>query len=378
MGLQEPNEVISTRVEERQGVGAAEPAGQAMPTPGLRAHLGRWCYRLGLLPALQGARQRICHDLRVLAYHRVLDVPDASRFDFDLDLVSASVDGFRAQMQWLKRHWRVMRLADVVAALDAGEAMPPDAVVVTFDDGYDDNYHHAFPVLRELELPATFFVSTAHVDSGMPYAYDWLVHMLLITPALDVPELGLAIAPQSTRAARRALGQQALERIKRLDGNAQAALIARLERDGAMPRQPGVPGCRPMHWNQVREMHAAGYEIGSHGVHHRMLAKLPKAELAAELHDSRATLERELGVPADTIAYPVGGDDAFDAQVIGATQAAGYRLACSYINGTNRHGHVERYALRRLAVEREMDIGWFAAMLTLPGLLSYPAVSHAT
>ena len=352
----------------------------ALPRPGIRGQLGRWCHGLGVLPLLQRVRRWGRRDLRVLAYHRVLDVPDVNRFDFDLELVSASVDGFREQMRWLQRHMRPLRLADVVAALDAGTALPADAVVVTFDDGYDDNYRNAFPILRELGVPATFFVSTGHVDSGLPYAYDWLVHMILRAPLAGpvIPELDLALPAGATRAARRALAKQALDRIKRLDSPAQASLIARLECEWGMPRQGGNADCRPLQWAQVREMHTAGFEIGSHGVHHRMLATLPQGELEAELRDSRLTLEHELGAGINTIAYPVGGDDAFDRRVVGATRAAGYRLGCSYISGTNRHGATDRYALRRLAVEREMDVGWFAGMLTLPGLLSYPAVNHVT
>lgn len=357
--------------------GVSHPV-SAMPSPGVRGRLGQWCYRIGVLPVLRHARRWVCRDLRVLAYHRVLDVPAGNRFDFDLDLVSASVEGFREQMRWVKRHLCPLRFADVAAALDAGEKLPPDAVVVTFDDGYDDNYLHAFPILRELGVPATFFVSTGHIDSGLPYAYDWLVHMILGAPLPEIPELGLVGVADTSRGARRLLAQRALDRIKRLDSDVQAKLIARLERDWAMPRHAGATDCQPMTWMQVREMHAAGFEIGSHGVRHRMLAKLTQVELEAELRDSRSTLERELGVPINTIAYPVGGDDAFDARVVEATRAAGYRLGCSYINGTNRHGATDYYALYRLAVEREMDIGWFAGMLTLPGLLSYPAVSHTT
>ena len=353
-------------------------AGHGETPFGLRGHLGRLCHHAGLLRLLQKARSCLYRDLRLLAYHRVLTVNAPDRFDFDLGLVSASTECFRQQMQLLKRRFRPMSLGQVVAAIDAGERLPPDAVVVTFDDGYDDNYHQAFPVLRELEIPAAFFVSTGHIDSGRPYAYDWLVHMILRAPAgeLALPELDLMRSMPADRTARRGLAHDVLDRLKDLDDDHQMALIARLEQAWNLPSAAGHADCRPMSWTQLREMHAAGCEIGSHGVHHRMLAKLPQPALDAELRDSRATLERELGAPVTLLSYPVGGDASFDARVVEAAMAAGYRAACSYICGTNPAHAIDRYALRRLPVEREMDGGWFAAMLTLPKLVSYPTVSR--
>lgn len=346
---------------------------------GIRGRLGELCYRSGLLVPMQRLRAQWHNDLRILAYHRVLTLPDPDAFDFDLELVSTSAESFREQMRFVKERFRPMRMADVLDHLDAGEPLPPDAVVVTFDDGYDDNYAVAFPILRELGVPATFFVSTGHIDNGSPFAYDWLVYMILHTTAahLQLPELRLDQPMPAERAARRALAGKVLFKMKGLDDTHQLALIARLEREWRMPRDAAPAHCRPMSWAQVRDMHAAGFEIGSHGMHHKMLAKLSPDELQIELRESKATLERELDHPATLLSYPVGGDRAFNDSVVRATMDAGYRLACCYVCGTNPDPASNRYALRRLPVEREMGLGWFASMLTLPGLMSYPTASHA-
>jgi hypothetical protein len=250
--------------------------------------------------------------------------------------------------------------------------------VVTFDDGYDDNYRVAYPILRELGVPATFFVSTSHIDSGRPFGYDWLVHMILRAPVqrLVLPELDLDLPMPPLRAERRQLASQVLRRMKGFGDAVQSSIIGRLERDWQMPSDAGHPDCRPMSWDALREMKASGFEIGSHGVGHCMLAKLPPEQLEAELVESRAALERELGEPAILLSYPVGGDLAFDRRVMEATMAAGYQAACSYICGTNPQSALNRYALHRLPVERVMGTGWFAAMLTLPELMGYPTVSR--
>lgn len=349
--------------------------------PGIRGRLGELCYASGLLHSLQRVRSWIHRDLRILAYHRVMPVPDPETYEFDMELISTPPDEFREQMLRLKKYFRPMRLTDVVAALDAGEALPPDTVAVTFDDGYDDNYRVAAPILADVGVPATFFVSTGHIDTGTPYSYDWLVHMILVTkaPRLVLPELGIDVPLPAERTLRRRIAGNVLLRMKWLDAHGQSAMTERLEHEWDMPSLGARPvDCRPMTWDQVREMEAAGLEFGSHGVHHRMLARLPIEEMEAEILESKRTLDRELRNPAVLMSYPVGGDRAYNEAVIAATRKAGFQLACSYICGTNPEPSENRYSLYRLPVEANMGPGWFAAMLALPQLMSYPTAAHET
>lgn len=340
--------------------------------PGRRQRLARLCQRSGMLSVLGRLRRSPCGEVRILAYHRVLEAPLPRGFSFDVELVSASAAAFREQVAWLARHMHPMRLDEVLALADQGRPLPPRAVVITFDDGYDDNYHVAYPILREFGVPAVFFVSTAHVESGLPFAYDWLVHMLCATgeTGLDAPELDCHWAIPGGREARRRLAAEVLDQLKRLDARGQLALIARLETQWRMPRAPH-PHCRPMDWAQLREMAVGGMEIGSHGMHHLMLAKLPQQELEAELHGSRQALQRNLGVPAQALSYPVGGVDSYDERVLAAARNAGYRVACTYLSGADRIAEARLFELCRLPVERGMDMDWFRAMLAFPRVFGY-------
>ena len=343
---------------------AGEPAGR-------RQALARWCNRSGLLPVLRKLRGLVSRrDLRILAYHRVLESIEPPGFSFDVELISASADAFREQMEHVRRHFTPMRFDDVVDCVDRGCNLPRNAVVVTFDDGYDDNHRVAFPILRELGMPAMFFVSTGHIDSGKPYAFDWLVHMVCNTKdvRLRVPELDLDWALGSTLAERRAQAAKLLHELKSLDADAQDALIMRLEALWGMDRISGHPDCRPMTWDNLREMHAAGMEIGSHGVNHRMLAKLPGNRMAIEVEESKRVMERELDTAAIALSYPVGGLDSYDAGTVSVVRSAGYRIACSYIGGVAAADKADMFAMPRIAVERNMDHAWFQARLAAPGL----------
>lgn len=326
-----------------------------------------------MLPTLTRLRGLLRDDVRILAYHRVLDC-DPTGFAFDAELVSATSEGFRAQMQLIHRQFNPVRFDELLYRLESGRSLPPRSILITFDDGYDDNYRVAFPILQDLGMSAMFFVSTGHVDSGVPYAYDWLVHMVCSTTAdrLSLPELGIDMALPAALQGRREVAAGLLDRIKSRGDEAQASLISRLEQEWNFPREAGHADCRPMTWAQLREMQGAGMEIGSHGVNHKMLAKLPPAQMAEEVFGSKRTLERELDMAVKVLSYPVGGPDAFDANVVETARAAGYRLACSYVPGTSPLHASSRYSLRRLPVERDMDAAWFEAMITLPELFVYP------
>ncbi|SEL09347.1 Polysaccharide deacetylase [Pseudoxanthomonas sp. GM95] len=325
-----------------------------------------------MLPGLTSLRQVLRKDLRILAYHRVLQVDDPAAFAFDLNEVSASPEQFQAQMQLVKRDYDPIQFQDVLAAWNGGAPLPARPLIVTFDDGYDDNYHIAFPILRGLGVPAMFFVSTGHIDSGQPYAYDWLVYMLCRTRAtrLTVPELLLDEPIPEPLEGRRALAKELLFHLKGLDAVDQAAVIARLAGAWKMLPEPHAQ-CRPMTWDQLREMRDAGMEIGAHGVHHHILAKLSPAAMREEMRESMETLTRELGAPVDVLSYPVGGPDSYDAQVIEAATQVGFRLGCNYITGVNRLPTTAHFDLQRLSVESEMDLDWFAAMTAMPEVFAH-------
>jgi hypothetical protein len=199
--------------------------------------------------------------------------------------------------------------------------------------------------------------------------------MICRTPAarLTIAPLGVDRDLPASRSLRRELAANLLDRMKTLDAPAQEAIITRLESQWAMPRGPGHADCRPMNWDQLREMQAAGMEIGSHGIWHNMLAKLSPATMSEEVAGSKQALDRELQRSVDVISYPVGGLDAYNDAVVGTARAAGYRMGCSYVSGTSPIPRGPEFELRRLPVERHMDMAWFASLIGVPEAFNYPS-----
>lgn len=133
---------------------------------------------------------------------------------------------------------------------------------------------------------------------------------------------------------------------------------------GSIGREPawpadGRPAGRLLNAAELRQMHAAGMEIGSHTVSHARLPDLDEAALARELSDSKSALEDAIGAPVSSFAYPYG---AWDERCEAAVCQAGYAAACTTRTGwAMRDG--DPYRFRRLTVFNHDSLGRFARKL---------------
>ena len=315
-----------------------------------------------------GARR---NSLRILAYHRVLDIPPEDSFPDDPELVSAGVADFAWQMKFVKRHFTPMRLSEVIRAIDSGSRLPPRSVVVTFDDGHFDNYTNAFPILQDVGIPATIFLSTDYIGTGRPFWFDRVMTLLYFAPAGRLQVRSAQVDEVLTDvASRRRTGALLVKTLKRTPDPLRQAMLDEVEEllGGLVP--PSLEQ-RPfaMSWDQVGEMAGAGIEFGSHAMSHQVLTVLDDDALDHELRESRRLIQAQTGQAVDTIAYPVGSADAYDERVISYAKACGYRLGVSYRPGINPMDRLERFALTRLRVERYISQPKFQSLLCLPGVL---------
>jgi peptidoglycan/xylan/chitin deacetylase (PgdA/CDA1 family) len=123
----------------------------------------------------------------------------------------------------------------------------------------------------------------------------------------------------------------------------------------------GHPRRRMLTRAELVALDRAGIEIGSHTRRHVRLGRAPDAEIALELRDSKAQLEDLLAKPVRFFAYPYGS---FDNRARDAVESAGYRAACSTIQGKNRAG-ADRFVLRRVSVDGGDTLATFREKLWL-------------
>jgi peptidoglycan/xylan/chitin deacetylase (PgdA/CDA1 family) len=324
--------------------------------PNKREFLARAFGRLGLLSLLERIIARRRPGLVVLTYHRIAE----SRADLFYDpVISATPEAFRAQIEWISNHVRLLTLDQLVAQVKSGTPWHEPSLLLTFDDGYRDNFHQAVPILRERSAPATFFVPTAFLDSPRLPWWDQVayavkqtcVHRLTLKRNLigSPPPLEIDLQTVSRHAAimtiiRAFLDDSITNERWFLDQLADQAKVnidsERLGRDLFMT------------WDHLRQMadSGAGLSIGSHAHSHRKLAGLGDDTQRHELADSKQILETRLGRPVKALAYPYGWAGAYTVGTKALAARAGYCLAFSSREGINQLVGFDRYDVSRLGI----------------------------
>jgi peptidoglycan/xylan/chitin deacetylase (PgdA/CDA1 family) len=265
--------------------------------------------------------------LSVLVFHRVRSRPDPL-FPGEADAAS-----FDMLMRHVRSRFHVLPLVSAVRAL-ASETLPPRALAITFDDGYADNLTIAAPILARHGLPATVFIATGYLDGGCMFN-DVVIDAVRCTRAkvLDLRDLGLGVHPTDTHAERRQAIDAVLGTIKYRPPSERHRLAEETARAAAVPLPPS-----PMLTRQgVRELAAAGIEIGAHTVSHPILNEVPASVAREEIGGSKQALETITDRSVRLFAYPNGvpGRD-FGDEHVRMVREAGYAAAVTTAPGTAR------------------------------------------
>lgn len=287
-----------------------------------------------LFGLLTGAHRR---DV-ILAYHRVL--PDDWRetgvpVDRSQRYVTASE--FRHQLQLIARRRRPATLNDIVHGTDA------PSFTVTFDDGYEDNFTIARPILRELSIPATLFVTTGVISGKDCFWWDRLADVLERSTGREFDYAGKRYHLGDVGETRDVLGDIS-SRIKRSQDRDD--IIAGIEDQLGVTAE--VPPDLYMKWEQVQALYDEGWEIGSHSSRHSILTTIPLEVASGNIDDSVKAIEEYLGAPPRYFAYPNGRPGDYDDKIIAYLKERGFVGAVTMLGGPVPEDH-DVFVLPRVA-----------------------------
>lgn len=220
--------------------------------------------------------------LRVLMYHKVNDLwPNPT---------TIPTAAFDEQMSLLgELGYQPVSLDVVLDHYLRGAPLPPQAVLLTFDDGYRDNLRNALPILRKYEYPGVLFVPIGFLDDGRPLPHEESLRLLGV-------------------------------------------------------RNDTVG------WDELAELEAGGIRIESHGIGHRPLSELEPAEATREIALSKLRLEARLGREVEAFAFVKGSLADYRPEHASLVQQAGYKVAFTSVSGANS-SLSDPFRLRRYNVE---------------------------
>ena len=305
------------------------------------------CAASGITSALELTFKRRL--LMVLTYHRI---GDAAKTPYDSGTFSATAEQFDAQIAHLKRRYHIVGLEEACEIVAGRHAPKGASILITFDDGYLDNYTLAFQILRSHNVPACFFLPTAFVGTGTVPWWDVIAYIIKQSRnsiiRLQYPQ------PVTFNLERVGLSQaivQILGLYKSPETQDKGRFLFGLE-DGCDTQRP-QPGShrRFLSWDEAREMQQAGMAFGSHTHTHEILSKLPPDQQEKELRVSREIMEEQLARPISVMAYPVGARDTFSREnTMRLLERTGYSAAFSFYGGLNLPGETCQFDVRRNGV----------------------------
>jgi peptidoglycan/xylan/chitin deacetylase (PgdA/CDA1 family) len=222
---------------------------------------------IGETAAAIGANENGHRSLRVLMYHKVNDLPE--------NPLTMPVSVFDEQMGQLRElGYTVVGLEAVLDHYADGVPLPPQAVLITFDDGYHDNLDNAAEVLKKYGYPAVLFVPIGYLDDRQPLPHE-----------------------------------------------------ERLAAQGILNRT--------IDWGEMADLERAGIRIESHGISHRPLADLELDEAAREIALSKLRLEEKLNRPVRAFSYVKGSEAHYKPVHLSLVRQAGYDVAFTAVSGSN-------------------------------------------
>ena len=319
--------------------------------------------------AAQWVRNRVVQGAAILLYHRIAELPT------DPQLLCVTPRHFEEHLEILRKEYSPVGLWELSQGYQQG-SLPQRAVVVTFDDGYFDNFANAKPLLERYDIPATVFVTTGYIGPQREFWWDEL-ERLLLQPGTLPQTLNLMIngKPHHWNLGEAAFySEETYERhrtwnvrTKNVCGPRQPLYSAlhQLIRPLAHEEQRKMldmllewAGMEPIVRSTHRTMStdevlcmAKGrlIDIGAHSVTHAVLSALPRAVQRTEIQGSKGRLEDIVGHSVTSFAYPYGGRFDYSAETVATVKQAGFNCACSSYEDNVRRGS-DRFLLPRRIV----------------------------
>jgi peptidoglycan/xylan/chitin deacetylase (PgdA/CDA1 family) len=285
------------------------------------------------------------HEILIWMIHGVMDDRDGPGWRPLRPRLSP--DKLEEYLDVLSQRYHFVSLLDAVEMLRGDRPMQPYSMVLTFDDGYRNNFTHALPILRRHGVPATFFVSSGYVEPPRPFWFDRLDYALQQAP-VDGREVRIGQATLHLEAGTREALQGSFQRFRDQAKEQQVSdpeflagmeqLAGQLESESGRALsdlQRDDDWSAVATWEEIGRALAQDVTVGSHTVDHLRLDCVPPEMAREQLVRSKQEIEQHTHEPCLCLAYPNGS---YSARIAEMARNCAYRCGVTTEEGWNSPG----------------------------------------
>ena len=291
------------------------------------------------------------HKLLILLYHRVLS---EVKFNPLNTIITQKI--FIKQIDTLAKKYPIISLTDAINQCQSGQAKAKTQVVLTFDDGYWDNYEIVFPILKEKGLPAAFFLATDYINKNSPL-WDWEVIALLVKDCTDISSVKIEdeMLKQGMYESRLSFALRIIDRMKSINVETIQEVIGFLK-SHSNNESTDFTRDHCITWKQARRMSEFGMEIGAHSASHRSLSKLHSEKAIYEIDRSKEVIEKWIKKSCVHFAFPFGNHKDCDYGLVNHFKKTGFQSCLLNIRGYN-HIKQNSFYFKRIAMKESSNLG---------------------
>jgi peptidoglycan/xylan/chitin deacetylase (PgdA/CDA1 family) len=297
----------------------------------------------------------------VLLFHRVSPVRDAMWDPMDPAL-------FEDILGYVEKKFNTLPLNELLFEPPSHSSRPLAAI--TFDDGYRDFMDHSMPLLKKYSLPADMFIVTECVDNNLPTWTYVIDHLFENTNKLQLDHFNFHSLAESYRQIkwvnieeRIHYGKRFKQQLKWIPSQERNDIIEKLMQNfNDVQRPHGMM----MTWEDVKQVNAAGFGIGSHSVTHETLATIEDdGALMNELQNSKKIIKDKTGIDPRVFSYPCGD---YDERVKKFTKEAGYEAGLAVDQKLYSPSKDDLYEVPRIELYNE---SWIKSRARINGTISF-------
>jgi len=286
-------------------------------------------------------------------YHRIGNESDT---DYDPNVFSCTEESFNTHLEFIGRNFKIITADELQSYIDATEEFQEKVALITFDDGYIDNYSVAFPILEKHAVSALFFLSTQFIYEDKVPWWDELSFMLKKTPCkyaellnqgrqIEIDKLNISATIRRVIRSFKLDSSRSIEQKMEIMRSTLKVNIEDYQRERLF-----------INWDMVKLMLRSGMKFGSHTCSHQILSHLSPTEQLYEVQRSKEIIENEINNSVKYFAYPVGGWNSFNQTTVSAVRTSDYLLSFTCEKGVNRNLKNHKYELRRFNVNNNCSV----------------------